>query len=206
MATLTTLAKLKIHLSITDTSEDTFLTQLLDAIEANVLGWLGRGALLSAAATEYFDGNGQKLLPLRRRPVTAVASVYVDGTGFYGLGTGSPFGASTQWVAGEQFAYRRVDESEENGGMLLAINGVWPRGDGNVKVTYTAGFTTTPDDVELAIWELCAGCRKSAEHGGPLKEEELGEYSYKLLTESTRGPIALQTAVGRLARYKEVSF
>jgi len=213
MPEITTLDNLKTHLDITDTSEDVLLTQLLNEIEAVIFSYTGRPSFASASATEYYDGTGREVLILDRTPVTAVTSLYVDGDGYYGQGS-SPFESDTAWTQGTDFAIRRVDESEENAGILLALGSIdfqapatWPVGRGNIKVTYTAGYTAIPKDLELAAHLLAGQVYKMAEKGmaGPVGGETFGEYSYNLLSNASVGGLEMMTLRSILGRYRKVA-
>lgn len=203
---LTTLTKVKLHLGIADTSEDTKLDQWILEVESSVLQWLKR-AIVSAERTEYYSGSGRKMLVLRHRPVTAVGSVKVDQQGYFGDNSDS-FDDSTLWTRGVDWALPRADASEENGGMLMAVGagGLWPLGDGNIKVVYTAGYTTIPADLELAVNSLVGAVRKMAEAGGaaPIAGETIGRYSYYLLSNPSQAAAAgVVAAVSVLSSYRE---
>ncbi len=223
MPILTTLAKLKTHLSIpqSDNTENALLNQILAEIDKAVLRFCKRG-FSSEETTEYYDGSGRELLLLKRRPVTAIKGVWVDQSGYYGHGSGA-FADSTEWVIGTDFAPLSLAESEENAGMLVAIGGssfpsfsptsdscgvrIWPEGRGNIKVTYTAGYSHVPDDLALAVHQLAAVVRKSAQQGtgGVIGHETFGEYSYSLLTGDTASGIEMVAARGILAGYRDVA-
>lgn len=179
--TLTTRDEFKLHLGIpeSDTSEDDLLDQLLVGVEEAAKRYTKRG-FLSEAATEYYDGHGGDTLPLRRRPVTAVASVHVHSTGYAGQGD-DPFPASTLWLAGSDYYLPRSDESEDNAGLLIAIHGCWPIGRGNIKVVNTAGYSAVPENVKLAIHQLTAAVRNGREQGAIKAGETIGRYAYQLL-------------------------
>jgi len=74
-------------------------------------------------------------------------------------------------------------------------------------VTYTAGYATIPDELGLAVHYLVAAVRKSADKGGPMGEETLGRYTYKLLggeaSKSGASGIEIITARSILSRYAE---
>lgn len=206
---LTSLANLKRHLGIpaSDAAEDTFLQQTLVALDQVVLGWTGRKTFASAAATEYFDGTGRETLCLARRPVTAIAGVWVDGNGRYGYGSGA-FPSSSAWNVGEHFVPRSLAADETNAGLLQSIRGEWPEGRGNIKVTYTAGYATIPPDIELAVHQLAAIIRESRSRGMVLNSETIGKYSYALLSGAKvpgQGPDVVGAA-GSLNRYRETHF
>lgn len=199
---LTSTAALKLHLGLTGTGEDAFLDQLLAGVEAGVLLYLGRN-IESAAATEYYDGSGREALALRRRPVTAVASVYLDSDGVYGQQSGA-FASDTLLTVGDDYGTRNLEENERNPALLVRRGGVWPVGAGNIKVTYTAGYTTVPADIALAVHMTCAVIRESKTNGLPMQSETLGRYSYSLLAGSSQ-ETELTSARSILNRYREVS-
>lgn len=230
MPVLTTLAKLKTHLGITDSSEDDKLDQLLDEIDEAIASATGRARVAgyhpfaSVEATEYLDGTGRELLTLPRRPVTAIDSLLVDQDGHYGHGTDA-FPASSAWTVGTDFVPRTLEKTEENAGLLVSLKAlgwgdppaVWPEGRGNIKVVYTAGYgveqsdgtySGIPADLELAAHLLASEVRKAAEQGvgGPIGGETLGRYSYRLLADGDRAlssEIARATAI--VARYREIN-
>lgn len=127
---LTTVASLKAWLGITATTADDQLQRLVTAVSVGVAGFLGRD-LHSQERTEAYDGTGSDLLLLRQAPATAVARVLVDG---------QELPAS---------AYRMTPLS------LVRLGSWWPVGWDNVQVTYTAGYTDVPPDVEQAVLEIC---------------------------------------------------
>lgn len=178
--TLTTLEEFKAHLGTTSDCEDERLSQLLEGVEAAVETYCGR-KFAAAQATEYYDGHGRSLLDLRRRPVTAVASVHVDALGYYGQGPDA-FADDTALVVGADFVLRRTDASEGNGGLLMAIKRPWPVGSGNIKVVYTAGYDPIPADLKLAVHMLGAATLEAAASGAIKGSETLGRYSYTLLS------------------------
>lgn len=127
---LTTVPALKAWLGITATTADDQLQRLVTAVSVGVAGFLGRD-LHSQERTETFDGTGSDLLLLRQVPVTAVARVLVDGQELPAT------------------SYRMTPLS------LVRLGSWWPVGWDNVQVTYTAGYTDVPPDVEQAVLEIC---------------------------------------------------
>ena len=211
---LTTLADLKTYLGISDSSEDALLNLLIADADAAILGYIGR-TIEQATLTEYYSGDGTQMLVLKQRPVTAVTSVHVDQSGYSGQGSGA-FASSTEWTAGEDFYIRTVVENESNTGELVAIKGPgtfradgtaqtwgeWPLGTGNIKVVYTAGYSTVPGDLAAACRILVAWMRASRDNGMPVKSEKLGSYSYTLLEDT--GIPELATVRGLCNRYRNM--
>lgn len=191
----TTLEAFKRHLGITGTDEDDRLLQWLTEAEAGALQYC-RPGLLRERLVEYHDGPGVPELVLERRPVTEVVGVWVDPRGAYGRASGA-FGDGSEWSEGARFAATSLGENEQNGSILVALPGtgnewgdgeaVWPRGRGNVKVEYVAGYSVPPADFVLAVHLLATAVRQSASKGvaGPLAGETIGAYSYSLASGMT---------------------
>lgn len=180
----TTRAVVKTHLGITDDSEnaqlDQWITQIDALIELNVTGY----KLMSDSYTEYYSGHGRRDLVLNQRNVSAVASVKVDPTGYFGE-LGTAFGSTTLLVAGVDYALLKDDASATEVsacGILVNLRGGWPsmvntdrgllagypaRQRGNIKVAYTAGFATVPADLQLAATMLVSELRRIAPFGAP---------------------------------------
>lgn len=137
---LVSLAQAKAFLKTTGTSEDTFLEFLVNRASKLAASYCGR-SFVSASRTEYHDGDEQDLLLLIVYPVASVASIYDDPTRVFGADT---LVATTDYIV------------EEEGGMVRLWNqkSRFFKGRGNVKVTYTAGYTAgsdVPADLEHAV-------------------------------------------------------
>lgn len=217
MPVYTTRSNVKTHLGLAseDTSLDALIDLLLLEVDEVINGYTGRGDLTSSQATEYYDGTGRERLILRRRPVTAVAGIWVDQAAYYGNAAGA-FPSTSEWTSGTDFALPRSDASEGNGGILIAIRnpdfgggGIWPEGRGNIKVTYTAGYATIPKDLTLAATNLTVLLVNASEKGQILSGETIGSYSYQLLTADAYKAGAAGAIIGTvrsiLARYQELS-
>jgi hypothetical protein len=137
---LTTLANVKAYLSppLTTTADDALLTRLVTAASQFIQSWLNR-AIASTSYTETRNGTGGTRLFLRKRPVTAVAALTIDGVAIAPsapppLGAGYLFDDSSVYLIGHCFA----------------------KGAQNVTVQYTAGFAATPPEIEQACIALVA--------------------------------------------------
>lgn len=138
---LVTLADTKAFLKITASTEDTILETLVNAVSVLVSNYLGR-KLVSAAFTEYYDGDGSDTLVLNQFPVTALSSINDDPT--------RTFAGSTEVVIA------RDTILDGNAGIVRVWNGkpAFIYGRSNIKVTYTAGYTAgsnVPADLMLAV-------------------------------------------------------
>jgi hypothetical protein len=125
-----TLAQLKAWLNITDSSQDANLTPLLTAATQACISYLNRD-LVQSSQTETYDGPGSSILPLNTFPITAVASVMMDGQ-------------PVVPAAFNQAGYVIGKFSLRAKGM------VWCKGFQNVTVSYTGGYATIPTDAVQA--------------------------------------------------------
>lgn len=123
----TTLANLKRYLN-PGSNDDTLLQQLLTAASFALANFINRD-IVSQSYTDVIDGSRQRVMVLPNYPITAVASVTIDGVAV-------PVGSVT--TSGYYFTKNSV-----------ILNGYcFNKGYGNVVITYTAGYTTIPYDLE----------------------------------------------------------
>lgn len=119
------------------TTNDALLQTLVTNASSFVNNMVNRN-LLSASYTETRNGVGGDRLPFREYPVTAVASVAIDGR------------AIQPSTSPEGFGYVFDDT------MLYLRCGIFPRGVQNVVIQYTAGYANTPADISQACVEIVA--------------------------------------------------
>jgi hypothetical protein len=100
-----------------------------------------------ATVTEYYSGNGKNILIFNRKPVVAVTEIrYVLGSNNISiLNLGNIEVVQSEGILK---AKRNYEES-----FYLPV---FAKGDYNIKVTYTYGYTSCPADVAEAITYLCA--------------------------------------------------
>lgn len=148
---LTDLATVKLWLKIgAGAGSDPVLNQLITAVSAAIATYCNRN-FGSISYTETYDGDGSGRLWLNQRPVTAVASVTVDGVTIQKRPSGQP--GAFGWA---------FDKNQ-----LAIQGGCFSEGFQNVVVAYTAGIavgaSATPD-----LWEAAAQwvsqLFKSSEH------------------------------------------
>lgn len=162
-----------------------------------------------AAATDgqgdsgYYSGNGTSKLRLRQYPVIAAGlTVYVDNSGRFGANPDGAFDSSstlltygTDYVLQLDGCLPGTSTKCSYSGILERVGTIWPQraqytpgqislqpidGLGNIKVAYTAGFPTVPNDIQMAVVTIAAYIRRCADKGGPISSESLGGYSYSL--------------------------
>jgi hypothetical protein len=173
MADLTTLANVKDYLNLTSDGADVLLDRLISAVSGFIQTWLGR-QISSQAYTEIRNGHDGLQMTFANTPVTAVASVKVDGLVIPAAADYSSRG------------YRFTHSA-------LVLNGYsFTRGLGNVELAYTAGFTTTPPELEQACIELVALRYKERDHIG----QDVASMQGQNVTFSTRDmPASVKTVL-----------
>lgn len=136
MADLITLAYAKQFRSVA-TADETAAGDAIKMATAWFQGRVGR-TLASTSYTEVGSGDGSYIFKPRNWPITAVTSLVVDTLTWTVLvGT-----------AAEAYQYAFVPS---HGGWVEARSGyTFSKGWGNVRIVYTAGYSTIPDDVQYA--------------------------------------------------------
>ncbi len=112
---------------------------LIDAASEWALRYCKRYLKSQSVGPEYYDADGGVELMLKNYPVTAVDSIYQDPNRDYGSGTE---------ISSDDF------EIYEDEGIILLTNAVFLRGRRIIKITYTAGYTSIPNDLSNAMIEL----------------------------------------------------
>lgn len=225
---LTSLSEIKAFLNVTTSSQDTWLEALRVGAEAEIKRYCDQW-LESNTWTHFLTGNGRQELVLKERPVTSITSVHIDTYGNFGQTSGA-FASTTLLTEGTDYALRLdgtvwgTSTACSHSGLLLRLRTVWqeaPRSfqvqrltpevgpvHGNVKVVYTAGYATIPDDLKLAVAQLVAWLKLTAPLGGhPLTSERIGDYSYELGALHRFSQIPELGSVRQiLSRYRDVPF
>ncbi len=155
---LTTLANVKGWFSppLATTSDDALLTRLITAASQFIQTWLGQ-QLAMQSYTETRDGKGGRKLAFTATPVIAVSALSIDGQSI----PPAPDSLSPGYVFSPTMLYLRG---------FCFTPGVQ-----NVAVTYTAGYTTTPPEIEQACIELVALRYKERDRIGHVSKGVAGE-------------------------------
>jgi uncharacterized phiE125 gp8 family phage protein len=143
--TLFGLTVVKNYLGVTDTTNDTLITQIADAVSARIESKTGRIFVTRTVTAEKHDGNGTMQLMLRKFPVGTVSALTVTST---------PGGTAVSYTSGTDF------DLDTFAGRIQMRNDPFFAGFQNVSVTYTAGFgaqdnAALPQDVYEAGLEYC---------------------------------------------------
>lgn len=137
---ITTIARVRRVLTLEasqSADDDALLTELINAVTERFERETGR-ALASAARTEkqVYRGRGKLIIP-SYYPVTAVATVTVDGTA---VAAAASWTGTGWYLANDQIHLRGT--TVEQGSL--------------VELAYTAGYTSVPQDLEQAACDLIA--------------------------------------------------
>jgi uncharacterized phiE125 gp8 family phage protein len=141
---LLSLADLKEYLGLTDTSQDSIVGLILDAVCQQFNEYTGR-TLAQNALTEYYDGcDDDAVLQLRSYPVASSPTIQIYDD------VDNVFGADTLIDS----TAIRVNNLT---GQVRLIGDVLSDGFQNIKVVYTAGWAigSVPSDLRLAACEMC---------------------------------------------------
>jgi hypothetical protein len=131
---LTTLEETKKYLKIDliDDTDDELIISLINSVSAAIQGYCRRNFKKTSYIEEEYDGKGLYGLYLHQYPVQSIESVTVNSTLL------SP----TDY------------KCKKKNGKLIRNASVWPEGEINITVSYTAGFEKIPFDIELACKHL----------------------------------------------------
>ncbi|MDA8230350.1 MAG: hypothetical protein M0006_03335 [Magnetospirillum sp.] len=135
---LTTIANVEQWLGLpAGCKDEALLTRLITAASGFISRWCGR-QFASQNVVDTFNGTGGVAQPLRQYPVSAVASVSVDGQSI----------PPSPGVPQAGFLFTDT---------MVSLSGYrFNRGIANVTIAYTAGYATIPDELEQACIELVA--------------------------------------------------
>jgi len=145
---LVTLADYKTALGVSGSTEDAKLTQYSLEIDARVKAYLGYDIEQATYTEQVYDGTGDYYLYPRHVPVTTFTKLEV----FEGLNDDNTEDWEEWTVAAGDFDRMVII----NGYILYMGSVVFPEGIQNVRLAYTAGYTsaTLPDDIQAACKEL----------------------------------------------------
>ena len=217
-------------ISASDTSEDSKIDIIITGVDAAIKRHLGidvestsyPGAAANGTGDDgYYSGNGHYELLLRQYPVQTITSIYVDPTGYFGTSS-DPFASATLLTAGTDYALQTdgclpgTSTKVSYKGSVVRIGNVWPglllhtpgqinpkrvQHKGNIKIAYTAGYTTVPGDIIMAFYQMCAWVRSHSNTGMAVQSEKYEEYAITLATGAINSVGSFQRT---LARYKRV--
>jgi hypothetical protein len=192
---LTTVADVKTWLGIADANADAILGRMVSAASSWFYNATARSVLVSAAVTEVKNGADTTEIFPREFPITAVASLTIDGIAIP-VSTG-PTVAGYTADSGYSIALRGGTSMV---GSFSAVPFVFSRGYSNIVYNYTAGYaggSLELGEIAQAVIELVAQKWARRSHTDQIAQG-LGQQS---LTFSQKDiPAEVQTVIDRFER------
>jgi hypothetical protein len=138
---LVALADLKAWLDVTSTDDDDLITRLITQVSRATLAYLNRPTIVPATTVETRDGGNDFEIILRQWPVTAIASLLIDGVA---VAPAPPLVAGGSRQPG--YVLEAADVAPPGHMQRLALRGrMFARGLQNVAITYSAGYQVTAE-------------------------------------------------------------
>lgn len=140
MTALVTLDDYKTYKKITKTESDEQIQTIISSCSTIVKTYCGHAFIdyHSTPKVEYINIEpGTHAILMNEWPIVAVSTIE----------TRNSDGTYTVLDASEYFVDKGIDT-------IFMYSGYWPEGYGAVKITYTAGYSTTPEDVRIATLDL----------------------------------------------------
>lgn len=154
MADLITLQQYKDFIGLQGVQQDARINIIIDSVSQLVKNYCGTNIIdhFSSAKTEYFDihDNSTTKVMLGEGPINTVTSV------------------SERATQADSYITLIKDNSDSSGKYEYVVDTLtdsivrtndstdvpFPKGRKSVKVVYTAGYSTTPEDLKLAVFDL----------------------------------------------------
>jgi len=189
---LVTLAQAYAWLNITPGTDDADLQAAITEVSQLIATWCSRN-FVQASYSETYSGRGSQILTLRNWPVTAVASLSIDGTTI----------SARSGPLGNGYA--------SDGERQIGLNGYcFTRGFQNISIAYTAGYATIPADLQMACLEWLKEVYLSSDRPSDVQMERAGDHEVRYLaggavftTKSEVAPMPA-TVFAVLSQYRDV--
>ena len=172
---LTTLTKVKAYLGITGSDDDTLLGTLIDAASKAIKQYC-KDNISETTYTEYYDGPRTNELALRHRPIVSITDIWDD--------------PDRDFTDDDKLDYSDDDYvyyADE--GIVKGYAHLFYEGSKNIKITYTAGYSIIPADVDLACQiQVAYWYNRAKAKSDAVESEKLGEYSISYAKAQAGGP------------------
>lgn len=155
---------LKVYLKISGSGDDSLLATLVTYATKVIENYCDKLFDGAVTRTEYYDGNGGKILFLKNYPVIAITSIDLWDT--YLNQSTQNYTVYTDYLLYPEEGY-------------IYLRGGWQEGNRNYKIVYTAGYANqaaVPDDLELACNILAAYYYNNPDKAG-IKSFNIGNFS-----------------------------
>lgn len=131
---LLTVANFKTLAKIDHANDDSLIQIILEGVSKQFDNYTYR-TLENATAASTLDGNGKQYFFNLDYPINSITSVVLDGV------------TLTAGATADYIHYTSDHEAK-----LKKIGGVWTEDEQNLVITYDRGYSTIPDDLELACF------------------------------------------------------
>jgi hypothetical protein len=144
--------------------DDDLIESLCERITSIFSNWCGISSFTPATYTEYHNGNGTQYIFPNNIPITSITSIYLDDDWVFGSDTMFP----------NSLSYKVVDNR-----YIVMRDDILTTGEQNVKIIYTAGYSTIPEDLkQAAIEEVSRKFRRRKEIDLASKSVEGGTVNF----------------------------
>lgn len=158
---LTTVSNLEQYLGDID---DNLAINLINRASDLIEKYCNRTFHSTAYVNEVYDGTGSNSISLKQYPVTVFTSLDKRNT--------------TDNVDSWTTINSQLYFIENNSGVIYyAPNGCFQEGFQLYRASYTAGYTTIPDDLEEACIRLAVEMYNDRKKSGDVSQESIGDYS-----------------------------
>lgn len=159
---LTTVADVKELLDIpsSDTSKDNLIIRKINQATIMIERYTGRRFALTTYTDEEYNSTGTDQLVLRQRPIVSISSISSRDTSLN----------EADWDALDTEIFFQDNDSGIVR-LLFSTFGRWNR----YKVTYSAGYTTIPEDIAEAAAMLAAYLLENGTSGTAVKSKSEGQ-------------------------------
>lgn len=140
------------YASPTNINNDNILQMLREAAQDRIKSYLGYNFISASYTDHYYSGSSSPIIYLYHRPITVLNSVKVEDS--------------------------EVDvinfDIIEDGRAIYYVDGRFPQGVNNIKLSYQAGWTRTtmPASIRLAALKLCSMWYSAQNREGKTSESQ----------------------------------
>jgi len=161
---LTSVSALKDYLGITGTEKDDLLESIINRVSDIIENYCGRTFKETTYTEEEYDGTGSDELLLENYPLTS-SSITLEKR--------DTLSNSDNWSTIDSENYFVYTDE----GKIKYLTNIFQEAPKHYRVTYTAGYSPIPDDLEEAALQLCKYIYNNKRSGGGKASESLGDYS-----------------------------
>jgi hypothetical protein len=138
---LCSVAEVQQYVNNTTSSLTSFIQSSISAVSQSFSNYVG--GISEQTYTEYYDGTGTNMLMIMHTPITSISSVQYQ---LY------PTGTFLNFYEGSLSANIQYDD----GGWIELYDIRFYQGKNNIKIVYSAGYSTIPADIKQACIEEVA--------------------------------------------------